>query len=289
MRRDLVAEGKTKKIWLADSDSMVDVESKPMLTAGDGERKLEVPGKDAASNTTTANVFMLLRERGIQSHFCSISSPNSFLAQRLEMIPFEVVVRGVAFGSYVKRNPHIVEGARLENYPVEIFYKDDKLHDPLINLHKRWGGWFVEFHNAKKPLGEDLIKVEKVEDLHWSKLVRRIILENPSTLFWKLEHTAYNVFRRLEGAWSRLNMLLVDLKVEFGIHVETGKLLLGDTIDNDQWRLWEGGDPEKMLDKEVFRRLRFVTDEDVQRLKENYERVAELTTGFFRHRESSAR
>ena len=48
------------------------------------------------------------------------------------MIPLEVVTRGVAAGSFVKRKPGVARGALLVPRLVEFFLKDDANHDPLI-------------------------------------------------------------------------------------------------------------------------------------------------------------
>jgi phosphoribosylaminoimidazole-succinocarboxamide synthase len=54
------------------------------------------------------------------------------LVRRAQMIPLEVVVRGVAAGSLVRRKPGIARGAMLVPRMIEFFLKDDANHDPLI-------------------------------------------------------------------------------------------------------------------------------------------------------------
>jgi len=69
---------------------------------------------------------------------------------------------------------------------------------------------------------------------------------------------------------------LVDLKIEFG-RDNSGNLMVADVIDNDSWRLWPGGDKTRMLDKQVYRNLQSVTEQDMQDVADRYALVADLT------------
>lgn len=84
------------------------------------------------------------------------------------------------------------------------------------------------------------------------------------------------LFGVLETAWSKLDVTLVDLKIEFGRDT-AGNLLVADVIDNDSWRLWPDGDKNRMLDKQVYRNLQKVTQEDLQGVADRYALVADLT------------
>ena len=102
----LLAEGKTKLIYAyPDDDKLAYMVSKDQITAGDGERRNELTGKSRWSTITTANVFRLLNEEDIATHFVEQINACTLLVKRCEMLPVEQVQRRIATGSYLKRHP----------------------------------------------------------------------------------------------------------------------------------------------------------------------------------------
>ena len=63
------------------------------------------------SGRTTANVFRVLQEAGVPTHFVAAPADEQMVVRRCTMIPLEVVMRRVATGSYLKRND-VAEGTR---------------------------------------------------------------------------------------------------------------------------------------------------------------------------------
>jgi len=163
------------------------------------------------------------------------------------MIPLEVVMRRIATGSYLRRNPGVPEGKRFQPVLVEFFLKDDARHDPLVSP-------------------------EEIEAAHVA--TREEIDE--------MQATGRRVFEILERAWARQKVTLVDCKIEFGRSVVDNSLLVADVIDNDSWRIWPGGDKNRMLDKQVYRNLPEVTDAALADLLSKYAQVAEMTDRFVR-------
>jgi phosphoribosylaminoimidazole-succinocarboxamide synthase len=238
----LLAEGKTKQIYAYPGDgTLAYMVNKDQITAGDGVRRDQLVGKSRWSTITTANVFRLLNEEQIATHFVEQIDDVTLLVRRCAMLPIEQVMRRIATGSYLKRHPEVSEGARFEPVLVETFLKDDARHDPQI-----WE--------------EDIVKLR---------------LATSTEIAW-MAGQGRNVFETLERAWSAVDVTLVDLKIEFGRDPQ-GHLMVADVIDNDSWRLWPGGDKNRMLDKQVYRNLGDVTPADLQGIADRYALVADLT------------
>ena len=60
--------------------------------------------------------------------------------------------------------------------------------------------------------------------------------------------------------------------------------MIADVIDNDSWRIWPQGREELMLDKQMYRNLRKRRRGGLDRVKESYERVADIVGTFPRMR-----
>ncbi len=238
----LLAEGKTKLIYAYPGDDILAyMVNKDQITAGDGARRNEIAGKSRWSTITTANVFRLLNEKHIATHFVEQINDVTLLIRRCHMLPVEQVMRRIATGSYLKRHPEVSEGTRFEPALVETFLKDDARHDPQI-----WEADIINMELATLP------------EIDW------------------MAEQGRRVFETLERAWASADVTLVDLKIEFGRDPQ-GHLMVADVIDNDSWRIWPGGDKNRMLDKQVYRNLQNVTPADLQQVADRYALVADLT------------
>ena len=268
----LVTEGKTKKIYrLAGDSDLVTVVSKDDITAGDGAKHDIIPDKSRLANATTCNVFRLLKACGLPVAFERQDSATSFIAPHCVMLPYEVVVRREAHGSYLKRNPHFSKGQLFPQLIVEFFLK---------TKDKNWKG---------KPLACDdplLIWAEDASQIRLFNPAKPIQGQAPfltlsgSEVFsrdeeWKMfpdmGRIARHAFLVLEKAWQLEGGTLVDFKVEFGFDAK-GRLLLADVIDNDSWRVIESG---AYIDKQVYRDGGALDD-----VAAKYRQVAEITSRF---------
>jgi phosphoribosylaminoimidazole carboxylase / phosphoribosylaminoimidazole-succinocarboxamide synthase len=268
----LVAEGKTKTIHaIKGSSGLVTVVAKDDITAGDGAKHDIIPDKGRLATATTANVFRLLKACGLPVAFEAQDSPISFTAPGCDMLPYEVVTRREAHGSYLKRNPHLAKGQLFPQLIVEFYLKTkDKnwkgkplvADDPFMQFSD--DGKQIKLFNPAKPLpGQEPFLVLPVSDVFSAK--------DEAKTFPEMSRIARQAFLALEKAWQLEGGTLVDLKVEFGTDSK-GNLLLADVIDNDSWRVLESG---AYIDKQVYRDGGALDD-----VAAKYRHVADVTGRF---------
>jgi phosphoribosylaminoimidazole-succinocarboxamide synthase len=247
-----IARGKTKVLYeVPGQPDFLVVTQTDAISSGDGARRSEIAGKGRLAAQTNARVFRLLNLCGLPTHYKNggeDDDDNETLVRRANMIPLEVVVRGVAAGSLVKRNPGLQRGALLVPRMVEYFIKDDANHDPQISP---------------------------------DQIIARGIA-NPAEVA-AITELARLTFEILAHAFRKREVLLVDLKIEFGRLAggeNNGQLVIADVIDNDSWRIWPQGREDLMLDKQIFRNLETVDEAGLARVKTAYEQVAEMVMSF---------
>ena len=247
-----VARGKTKILYEnpGQPDQLV-VAQTDQISAGDGARRHVIAGKGRLAAQTTARVFRLLNLCGLPTHYLSggeDDDDNEMVVRRCQMIPLEVVTRGVAAGSFVKRNPSVARGTLLAPRVIEFFLKDDAQHDPMITPHQI--------------------------------VAQTIAAPHEIGVMTELARLTFDI---LSHAWRKRDVLLVDLKIEFGRLTSgdnEGQLVIADVVDNDSWRLWPQGREELMLDKQIYRNLQNVDDAALENVKRSYERVADYVGTF---------
>ena len=216
VKKELINSGKVKSVFSTDNDDEVIIEFRDDITAGDGARKEVMNNKGAYNAVISAKIFKVLEENGIETQFIDLPEPNVMVARRLEMIPIEVIVRNIATGSLVRRYP-FEEGTKLDPPIVEMDYKDDEYHDPMLN------------RSLINALG---IATDEEVDI--------------------LKEKALKINEVLSAFLADAGIILVDFKVEFGKD-KNGNILLGDEISPDGCRLWDS-ETMDMLDKELFRK-----------------------------------
>ena len=130
-KRELLYEGKAKRLFLTDDEDLVISEFKDDLTAFNGEKKSSESGKGALNNKISTELFKLLEKNGIQTHFVKMLDDNHMLHKKVDVILIEVIVRNIATGSLTKRLG-IPDGTVLTKPLIEYSYKNDELGDPLV-------------------------------------------------------------------------------------------------------------------------------------------------------------
>jgi len=215
-KRELLYEGKAKKLFTTDNENNLISEFKDDLTAFNGEKKSSEIGKGALNNKISTELFKLIEAKGVPTHFIEMLDDNHMLHKRVDVILIEVIVRNIATGS-LSRNLGIEDGKVLPFTLVEFDYKDDDLGDPKLN-------------------DQHALILELVE--HQDELD-------------KLRRMARQVNDILKPFFAEKGLNLVDFKLEFGKD-SNGNIILADEISPDNCRFWDMQTGEKM-DKDRFR------------------------------------
>lgn len=215
-KREVIYEGKGKKMWsVAENSDLLIAEFKDDLTAFDATKKGNESGKGALNNKISTELFGLLEQNGIETALVETISDTEQVVKKCSIVPLEVIVRNIATGSLTKRLG-ITEGKELPFALVEFCYKDDALHDPIIN----------DEHAIILGAGEQ-------KELDYIK------------------EQARKINAILKPFFASKGLKLVDFKIEFG-RDKDGKIILADEISPDSCRFWDAKTGTK-LDKDIFR------------------------------------
>ncbi len=215
-KKELLYEGKAKKIWTTEDDNLLISEFKDDLTAFNGEKKSSETGKGALNNRISTILFEYLNDKGIPTHFVKMLDENHMLHKRADVILIEVIVRNIATGS-LSRNLGIEDGKVLPFTLVEFDYKNDELGDPKLN-------------------DQHCLILELVKDQSELEYIR---------------YMARKINNFLSDFYAEAGLKLVDFKLEFG-RDNNGNIILIDELSPDNFRLWDAKTNEKM-DKDRFR------------------------------------
>ena len=130
----LLYEGKAKKVYATNDPELVIVSYKDDATALDGLKKGTISGKGAINNRMSNFLCRLLQKHGIQTHFVEELSDRETVVKKVSIVPLEVIIRNISAGSFAKRYG-VKEGIVFKEPTIEFSYKNDDLHDPLINSY----------------------------------------------------------------------------------------------------------------------------------------------------------
>ena len=222
---EMLYEGKAKQIFRTDDPEKIIIHYKDTATAFNNIKKATIENKGVMNNAISSIIFRELEKAGVKTHFLEKLNDRDQLCRWVSIIPLEVIVRNVIAGSMAQRLG-IEEGVQPSNTIYDLCYKRDELGDPLINDHHAVALGLVTYEELK---------------------------------------TIYAMTARinevLKALFARMNIKLVDFKIEFGRTPE-GEIVLADEISPDTSRLWDMTTHER-LDKDRFRR-------DLGRVRESY-------------------
>ena len=240
----LIYEGKAKRVFACENPDRVLIEFKNDATAFNAKKRSKIEGKGSLNCKISAALFELLENNGIPTHFLELHSETFIIADRISVIPLEVVIRNIATGSLCRETP-IKQGTILNPSLLDLYYKDDELGDPILT------------EGRLKLL--DLISISQMQEVE--KITR-------------------NVNKILKEYFDSLDLLLVDFKLEFGTN-SSGKLVVADEISPDNCRFWDkkNSDPkQRILDKDRFRQdlggVKDAYEEILKRIEKNSSNAA---------------
>ncbi|MDD5006248.1 MAG: phosphoribosylaminoimidazolesuccinocarboxamide synthase [Candidatus Omnitrophica bacterium] len=210
-----IYEGKAKILYTTKKPHLLIQYFKDDATAFDATKRGTILEKGIYNNKISAKLFELLKNAGVPIHFVRLLNDREMLVKKVEIIPVEVTVRNITAGGMSKMLG-LAEGIKLEKPVLEYHYKNDSLHDPLIN--------------------DDHIQALKLATEKEMKKIARLSLK---------------INEVLKDFFAKVNVTLVDFKLEFGRF--KGKIILADEISPDTCRFWDSSTGEK-LDKDRFRR-----------------------------------
>jgi phosphoribosylaminoimidazole-succinocarboxamide synthase len=204
-KRTRIYEGKAKILYEGPEPNTVVVHFKDDATAFNAEKKAVIDGKGVLNQRISEYLFNKINDMGLPTHFIRSLNMREQLVRAVEIIPLEVVVRNVAAGSLSKRLG-IEEGTALPRSIIELYYKNDKLGDPMVTEeHVTAFGWATP---------------QEMDDI---------------------VHMAVRVNDFLSGLFLGIGIRLVDFKLEFGRYYENDmmRVVLADEISPDNCRLWD--------------------------------------------------
>ena len=209
-------EGKAKKVYATENEDYVIVSYKDDATAFDGLKKGTIVGKGVVNNRMSNYLMQILEKEGIKTHFVEELSERETVVKKVSIVPLEVIIRNISAGSFAKRFG-VEEGIVFDEPTIEFSYKNDDLHDPLMN----------SYHAIA-------LKLATKEEIAQIKAM------------------AFKIDEILKAYFIKLGVKLVDFKLEFG-RLKDGTIVLADEISPDTCRFWDAKTNEK-LDKDRFRR-----------------------------------
>ncbi len=214
--KEMIYEGKAKKIYSTEEEDKLIIHYKDDATAFDGKKRGQIKSKGKFNLEISNIFFMLLEDNDIKTHLIRQINDTDILVKKVDIIPIEVVLRNIAAGSLAKRLG-LEEGTKLNRPVLEYYYKDDELGDPLIN----------RYHISERNLAtEGQLKLLDILGFKINKVLTEFLEDK--------------------------DLLLVDFKLEFGLD-ENDNIILADEISPDTCRFWDKNTFKK-LDKDRFRR-----------------------------------
>ena len=220
-----LTSGKVKDLYDVDENSLI-FEFSDRVSAYDVKFSQDIPKKGKVLCRFAEFWFDKLE---VSNHFISRESDTTILVKKMKMIPMECVVRGYFYGSLI---------GRWKNGSIQL--PDNTDTTLAAKLTK------TLFDPTTK--SEHDVPVDK-------EMALEMNLVSEEQYVW-LEKTSIDIYERMASVANDAGFILADLKLEFGIL--DGKIVLGDSIGPDEYRLWPKdtfavGKIQESYDKQILR------------------------------------
>lgn len=222
---EFLASGKVKDLYDYGQDQLL-FKFSDRVSAYDVKLRQDIPRKGETLCKFAEFWFDTL---DVPNHFVRRHSETEIIVKKMKMLPMECVVRGYFYGSLVTRHKkgivQVPPGTRTEvaaKLPKPIFDPTTKSkHDIPIS--------------KKDALKMNLVTEEQFD---WLSL------------------KSIEIYKKMASIADSAGFILADLKLEFGIN--DGKIILGDSIGPDEYRLWPKesytiGQTQEAYDKQILR------------------------------------
>ena len=220
-----LTSGKVKDLYEKDENSIL-FKFSDRVSAYDVKFSQDIPKKGQVLCHFAEFWFNKL---DVSNHFIKRESETEISVKKMTMIPMECVVRGYFYGSLI---------GRWKNGSIQLPENTDttmaaKLTQPLFDPTTK---------------SEHDIPVDKTKALEMN-------LVSEQQYSW-LEKKSIDIYNQMATIADDAGFILADLKLEFGIL--DGKIVLGDSIGPDEYRLWskdtfEIGKIQESYDKQILR------------------------------------
>jgi phosphoribosylaminoimidazole-succinocarboxamide synthase len=220
-----IRSGKVKDIYDYDDEHLL-FHFTDRVSAFDVVLPTTIPRKGEVLCRLGAHFFETL---GIPNHMVRLDGPDKMVVKKMSMIAVECVVRGYLYGSLMER---LTKGQ--VELPVEKVLAS-KLPRPYFDPT-------TKSEVKDEPITEDEIVAQG-----------RMSREELD----RVRQTTFEVYDILGKRAAEAGFIMADLKLEFGKDRD-GKILLGDSIGPDEFRMWPAksyspGKSQESYDKQPIR------------------------------------
>ncbi|MBO4453372.1 MAG: phosphoribosylaminoimidazolesuccinocarboxamide synthase, partial [Clostridia bacterium] len=102
-KKELLYEGKAKKVYATEDENLVIVSYKDDATALDGLKKGTIAGKGVVNNRMSNFLMRILESNGIKTHFVEEIDDRNTVVKKLSIVPLEVIIRNISAGHFAQR------------------------------------------------------------------------------------------------------------------------------------------------------------------------------------------